>query len=124
MKCIYWNTRGLANSPSRLALKKMISQHNPDVILLFEPWMNVNDLPRRWLLNLNLKVFALNSKPNLLPNIWCLCKIPLNPTILAFTDQHVSFTISEQDKTFAFSAIYASTNYITRRKLWCDLNLL
>jgi hypothetical protein len=102
----------------------MVSQHNPDVILLSEPWMNVNDLPRRWLLTLNLKVFALNSRPNLLPNLWCLCKISLNPTILALADQHVSFTITDHDKTFAISAIYASTNYLTRRNLWNELNLL
>ncbi|KAK2445365.1 hypothetical protein QL285_016305 [Trifolium repens] len=123
MKCIYWNTRGLANSPTRLALKKFVNQHKPDIILS-EPWMNVNDLPRRWLISLNLKVFALNSRPNLLPNIWCLCKISLNPTILALDDQHVSFSISDHDKTFAISAVYASTNYLTRRKLWNALNLL
>ncbi|KAK2429733.1 hypothetical protein QL285_028147 [Trifolium repens] len=86
--------------------------------------MNVNDLPRRWLFNLNLKVFALNSRPNHLPNLWCLCKISLNPSILALDDQQVSFTITDQDKTFAISAVYASTSYLARRKLWCALNLL
>jgi hypothetical protein len=86
--------------------------------------MNVNDLPRRWLISLNLKVFALNSRPNLLPNLWCLCNLSINPTILALDDQQVSFSISEHDKTFAISAVYASTNYLTRRKLWNALNLL
>ena len=103
MKCVYWNTRGLANSPTRLALKKLIKQHKPDIILLSEPWMDFDDLPRRWLVSLNLKLFALNSRNNLLPNLWCLCKISLNPTLLASDDQHVSFTISENDKTLAFS---------------------
>jgi exonuclease III len=124
MKCIFWNTRGLANSPSRLALKKLITQYNPDIILLSEPWMDVNDLPRRWLVNLNLKVFALNSRPNLLPNMWCLCKLSLNPTILDLDDQQVSFSISDHAKTFAISAVYASTNYLTRRRLWNKLNFL
>jgi hypothetical protein len=124
MKCIFWNTRGLANSPTRLALKKLINQYNPDIILLSEPWMALDDLPRRWLVNLNLKCFASNTRHNALPNLWCLCKISLNPSLVASDDQHVTFTLSENDKTLAFSAVYASTNYLTRRKLWNDLNSL
>jgi exonuclease III len=124
MKCIFWNTSGLANSPTRLALKKIINQYKPDIILLSEPWMDLDDLPRRWLVNLNLKCFASNTILNHLSNLWCLCKISLNPSLVAFDDQHVTFTISGNDKTLAFSAVYASTNYLTRRKLWNDLNSL
>jgi hypothetical protein len=86
--------------------------------------MNVEDLPRRWLVNLNLKIFAMNSRPNLLPNLWYLCRLDLNPTILAFVDQQVAFSVSLNDKVLAISAIYASTNYVHRRKLWNSLNLL
>jgi exonuclease III len=124
MKCIFWNTRGLANSPTRLALKNIITHHKPDIILLSEPWMDLAYLPRRWLVNLNLKCFASNTRHNALPNLWCLCKISLNPSLVASDDQHVTFTLSENDKTLAFSALYASTNYLTRRKLWNDLNSL
>jgi hypothetical protein len=124
MKCIFWNARGLANPPSRLALKHLILQNNPDIVLLSEPWMPFDDFPSRWLANLNLKLFALNNRNNLLPNLWCLCKLSLNPFVLATDDQHVSFTIFENDKTFAISAVYASTNYRNRRKLWNALNSL
>jgi ribonuclease HI len=124
MKCIAWNARGLANSPTRLALKKIINDHKPDIILLAEPWMDFSNLPSRWLANLNLKLFASNSRPNLLPNLWCLCKLSISPTILALDDQQVTFTICENNNVLAFSAVYASTNYLTRRKLWSSLNLL
>ncbi|WJX46320.1 rhamnogalacturonan endolyase [Trifolium repens] len=86
--------------------------------------MDFVDLPRRWLVNLNLKCFASNTRLNNLPNLWCLCKTSLNPTLLASSDQHVSFTISDSNKTLAFSAVYASTNYLSRRKLWNELNSL
>jgi hypothetical protein len=124
MKCIYWNLRGLANSPTRLALKFFIIKHTPDIILISEPWMNVDQLPRRWLVNLHLKLFALNSRNNMLPNLWCICKSNMNPVILASDAQQVTLTVTENDKTLAFSAIYASTNYQTRRTLWNDLNTL
>jgi hypothetical protein len=86
--------------------------------------MKFDDLPRRWLLNLNLKVFAMNSRNSLLPNLWCLCKIDINPTVLDFDDQQVTFTIPLDDKILAISAIYASTNYLHRRNLWSALNNL
>jgi hypothetical protein len=43
---------------------------------------------------------------------------------LASEDQHVTFIVCVNNKTFAISAIYASTNYLTRRKLWDSLNTL
>jgi hypothetical protein len=48
----------------------------------------------------------------------------MNPVILASDAQHVTFTVTEKDKTLAFSTIYASTNYQTRRTLWNNLNTL
>jgi hypothetical protein len=86
--------------------------------------MNFDDFPRRWLVRLNLKLFAMNQRNNLLPNIWCLCKVNLNPTLLDSDDQQVSFSFTENNLTFALSAIYASTNYLNRRKLWNSLSIL
>jgi hypothetical protein len=114
----------MANSPTRLALKNLISTHKPDIVLLSEPWINFDEFPKRWLDNLNLKLFAVNTRINQLPNIWCLCKLDLNPNVLSSDDQFVAFTILENDKLLAFSAIYASTNYVKRRRLWESLNTL
>jgi hypothetical protein len=114
----------MANSPTRLALKALISHYKPDIVLLSEPWMDFVDLPRRWLVNLNLKLFAMNTRHNSLPNIWCLCRLDLFPTVLATHAQHVTFSVNINDKPVALSAIYASTNYLTRRNLWESLNNL
>jgi hypothetical protein len=86
--------------------------------------MNFEDMPRRWLVNLNLKLFSMNHRPNMLPNLWCICKQHLDPVIIASDNQQVTFTITENDKTLAFSVVYASTNYLTRRNLWSTLNQL
>jgi hypothetical protein len=114
----------MANSPSRLALKRLIKLHNPDFICIAEPWMNFEALPRRWLANLNLKLFAMNNRSNMLPNLWCICKQHFNPVIIASDNQHVSFTVTENDKNIAFAAVYASTNYLVIRQLWNSLNVL
>jgi hypothetical protein len=86
--------------------------------------MDFDHLTKRWLVNLHLKLFALNSRNNLLPNLWCICKVNLHPVVLDFDAQQVTFTIAENDNTLAFSAIYASTNYQTRKNLWTKLNYL
>jgi ABC-type taurine transport system ATPase subunit len=76
----------MANSPTSLALKRLILQHKPDFIFVSEPWMSIDALPRRWLSNLQLKAFACNDRNNLLPNLWCICSLSLNSLILASDD--------------------------------------
>jgi hypothetical protein len=124
MKILLWNVRGLANSPSKLALKRFILLHKPDLLFISEPWLDFADFPRRWFHNLHLKLFATNDRQHLSPNLWCFCNISLNPIILASDSQHVSFSLSIESKTLAFSTIYASINYITRRNLWQSLTSL
>src|SRR6266487_4565081 len=121
MKCLYWNIRGLANSPSRLALKRLIISNNPDFFFIAEPWMNFDNFPRFWLQNLNLKLLAMNSRDQRLPNLWCFCKKNINPTLISFDDQQVAFSFCENDRVYCISAIYASNCHIRRRSLWQNL---
>jgi len=121
MKVLFWNIRGIASSPTRLALKRFIVKHNPDIILIAEPWIPFTSFPYYWLNSLNLKLFSLNNRNNLIPNLWCICTKNLNPTLIDIDNQQVSFTISVNNLTYGFNAVYASTNYITRRLLWSKL---
>jgi len=124
MKTLFWNIRGVANSPSKLALKRLIIVNKPDFVFIAEPWMTYDRFPSRWLNRLGLKLFSVNNRDNLNPNLWCICSIHLNPTILSISDQYVAFSITENNKTFCMAAIYASTCYIKRRALWNDLTSL
>jgi len=121
MKGLFWEVRGLANAPSRLALKRL---YNPDICLTAEPWMNFYSFPRNWLSRIAFKLFALNKRENLLPNLWRLCANDINPSIVAIEDQFVYFTIAENGKTFGIIVVYASTYYLRRRQLWNKLDSL
>ena len=46
MKCLFWNIRGITNSPSKLALKNLIIANKPDFIFVAEPWMPFDQFPR------------------------------------------------------------------------------
>jgi len=124
MKRIFWNARGLAKSPTRLALKRLIIKHKPDIILLAEPFIPFSSFPPLWFHRLGLKLLAINQRDDLLPNLWCFCASHLNPTIVDIDNQQISFTISENNTIFDFNAVYASTNYITRRQLWHKLQTI
>jgi hypothetical protein len=121
MKIIFWNIRGIANAPSRLALQNLILVNKPDFIFLAEPWISYDRFPQTWFLRLGYKLFASNTRQNNNPNLWCFCSFNLNPTIVASSDQQVSLTFTHNSITLGISAVYASTCYVRRRMLWKDL---
>jgi hypothetical protein len=124
MKCIFWNVRGLANSPTKLALKKLILDNKPVLCFVSEPWISVDRISISWLNRVGMKIIAVNNRGSLLPNLWCLCSIHLNPVILAINDQVVSISLNFGGISFGIAAIYASTCYIKRRELWSSLSSL
>jgi hypothetical protein len=124
MKSLYWNIRGLANQPSRLALSRLILLHKPDLVFIAEPWMDFSKFPPSWLHRLGFKIFSLNDRGNLRPNLWCFCSTNLNPSVLDVDSQQVTFSIPVNNHNLLFSAVYASTSNIKRRDLWQKLSLL
>lgn len=124
MKTLYWNIRGLANTPSRLALKRLITVHKPDLIFVAEPWMNYDVFPSSWLHRLGFKIFAFNDRRNLLPNLWCICALDINPIVHDYDDQQVTCSIIVNRIEVFVTAIYASTDYLRRRQLWQKLSFL
>jgi hypothetical protein len=69
MKLLYWNIRGIANSLSRLALKRLLLQHKPDLLFIAEPWMRYKAFPTTWLYRLGFKIFSFNIRTNNIPNL-------------------------------------------------------
>jgi hypothetical protein len=124
MKVLYWNIRGIANAPSRLALQRLILIHKPEFVFISEPWMDYSNFPANWLHRLGLKIFSSNVRENLLPNLWCCCSSSLNPIVLDTDSQQVAFSFILNNQTFCMSAIYASTSNIRRKDLWSKLNML
>ena len=61
MKGMFWNIRGLANSPFKLALKRLITTHKSDIFFVVEPWMKYSSFSSFWLQRLGFKLFAMNN---------------------------------------------------------------
>lgn len=124
MKRIYWNLRGLANSPTRLSLRNHIRTHKLDFCFVVEPFMNLQDLPNNYINSLDLKIFDCNTRYNLLTNLWCMYKKDLNPQVVTSSYQHVSFKFVLDFVQVGFHVVYASTHHINRRNLWLDISSL
>jgi len=70
MKSLFWNARGLTNAPTILALKILLFVNKPEFCFISEPWMEFDSLPRGWFTKLGYKLFALNNRDDLQPNLW------------------------------------------------------
>lgn len=116
MKWLYLNARGFSNSPIRLTLKDLIKTHKPP-----KSWMNIVNFILPLLKCLDLKVFAINSREWLAPNLECICKKSLDPQVTFILDQHVSFTLTIIQ--ININVIYASTYHVIRRRLWMELSI-
>lgn len=98
MKILFWNARGLGNSETRLVLEQLCVNHRPVFLLLSEPWILIDQFPVSVWKRLKLKVFALNDRGNLAPNLWGLCSENLNPHVLAASQQYISFSVVWQNQ--------------------------
>lgn len=84
--------------------------------------MSVDKFPSGLLTKLGLKVFSVNDRQGLAPNLWCLCSIHITPKIIQVAKQHISFSLLAFGQEVYFSAVYASTSHVSRKDLWSDLN--
>lgn len=73
---------------------------------------------------MHLKLFVVNNRNGLPPNLWGLCLESIDPVILAAAYQHVSFSLTWNNTVLFISAVYASTSHINRRILWSELACL
>lgn len=79
--------------------------------------MNLDKFPDRFWSSLNLRVFAINDRNELPPNIWCICSVSINPTVIISSIQHVTMSVVWENQLIYVTAIYAATIYLARRSL-------
>lgn len=124
MKFLFWDAKGLANAPTRLALKSMILVHKLDLCYIVGPWVHFDKLLYIFFDILGLKLLTFNIRTNTTPNLWCFSAKNLDSTLISITNQFVSFRLQHNSNTFHIAANYASTCLFIRRILWHDLSFI
>lgn len=104
-----------------ILIKNFCNAYKPDFVFLSEPWIDFYSVPSFFWKNLGLKIFVMNNRSSLLPSLWGLCQEGLNPSIISVSDQQCAFTTLVEGHQVFVSAVYASTSYLKRRKLYKEL---
>lgn len=124
MKIICWNCRGFGNLKTRFVFKNFYFSNRLDFVFLSEPRIDIRDISNSFWRSLDLKAFSVNSRNSMLPNIWGLCNVDLNPSVISVFDQQCSLSVRVDGQPIFVSAIYASTAHLKKRSLWNDLTTL
>ncbi|XP_019460141.1 PREDICTED: uncharacterized protein LOC109359901 [Lupinus angustifolius] len=115
---------GIGNPNTRLVLKNLVLANKPDLLFIAEPKVDFNEIHPSYWSQMNLKLFIVNKRQDLLPSLWGLCNKNVDPIVFGCTDQLISVSMTLNNINFNFAAVYANTNYLVRRKLWDDLHIL
>lgn len=116
---LYWNCRGIANSPTIRALHHLASSNSPDVIFISKP-MTITP-PSNLLSSFGYDGFLSNNHQSS-ASIWCFFKTNTNLGI-SLTESFsqfltISFLNPPNASSCLLTGVYASTNYVQRRDLW------
>lgn len=122
IKALYWNYRGIANSPTIRVLTNLVKTHSPCIIFISEP-MTLFSLAHSFQLsNLGFDIFLSNALYPGNPNLWCFFKSTHHLTI-SFSDsssQHLTMLLTNPTSgpSTLITGVYGSTNHSQRRDLW------
>lgn len=78
--------------------------NKPEFLFIAEPWIRIDQFPRRFFSSLHLKVFA-DDRDNLPPNLWCIFHENISPSVISRSTQHVSFSINWENRLLYCSAV-------------------
>ena len=121
MKILFWNARGLGNSPTRRVLRRMVSRYQPLLLGLSEPFVQLSSIKSSFWKSLRLSPVAVNDRGARKPNIWLLCHQSLQPHLLLATEQQLTISCIFDSVTCIITWVYAKTTATERRQLWDDL---
>lgn len=111
----------LKGNITKLALKKLLKLHKPNIFFISEPWMNIAKFSMSWLDKQGMKLLCVNNRGTLLPTIWCFCSKNINPVLICSNDQQITLLVDLNGKFFGITGVYASNCLIKRRQLWDTL---
>eukprot|EP00268_Persea_americana_P034025 TRINITY_DN33662_c0_g2_i1.p1 TRINITY_DN33662_c0_g2~~TRINITY_DN33662_c0_g2_i1.p1 ORF type:complete len:402 (-),score=60.83 TRINITY_DN33662_c0_g2_i1:2739-3944(-) len=122
IKILFWNCRGIANTPTQMMLHHLITSHKPDLIFLTEPKTILSSS-----ITINFHSLGFTSSfSNQTNSLWCL----FNPnqnfsfSLLAHSNQHITIEFADfhSSSLGLVTGVYRSTDNRIRRDLWDHLS--
>lgn len=101
-------------------LKKLFLKNKSDIVLLDEPWIDIDQVHKSFWNSIGLKPFAFNIRGSRIPSLWCLCMQSLDPVVIFASSPCCAFYVPVNNQNFYMAAVHASTLYQKRKELWID----
>jgi len=115
----FWNLN------TRVTLKNLLMSHKPVLIFLVEPMITFSQVHPWFWQSIGVTKYCINDGGSLMSNLWVFWGRDINPTVIFVSAQCIPMEFSfQQSTTVCIVAVYASTYYMNRRKLWADLTHL
>ena len=122
IKALYWNCRGIANSPTIWVLANLVQVHSPDIIFISEPMTPFSSTHSLHMRNFGFDIFYSNAPHPANPKLWCFYKSTHHLTISLSdsSSQHLTMLLTNPTSgpSTLITGVYGSTNHSQRRGLW------
>ncbi|XP_038977290.1 uncharacterized protein LOC120107861 [Phoenix dactylifera] len=126
MRALLWNCRGAGKPSFAPAFRRLVQQHKPEICVLFETRLSGQSLqkaraaiPRSW------NFYAVESQGLSGGIIVTWAQGDYQIDVFNVCKQEVILVISEDNRSpWVLAAVYASTDYRVRRRLWAEASQL
>lgn len=125
MNVLFWNIRGIGNSPSQNMLRKHCITSHPQWLAIAEPKVPFDSIHSSYWNSLGYRLAGFHTSSGFLPNIWVLEHSSLDTSTMIFSSsQMIVIQVVFLHHTFLIAFIHADNDYIRRRVLWNDIQSL
>ncbi|MQL99123.1 hypothetical protein Taro_031842 [Colocasia esculenta] len=115
---IYWNIRGISNAASRWSLRRIVNEHNADIVAIAEPMIPIS---RASVLCRSLRMQSFVGNHGEDSKLWIFWR-NANLQVLSSSDQQVTLSVIQEDQAhMLITFVYASCTVSSRRCLFDDL---
>eukprot|EP00268_Persea_americana_P034026 TRINITY_DN33662_c0_g3_i1.p1 TRINITY_DN33662_c0_g3~~TRINITY_DN33662_c0_g3_i1.p1 ORF type:complete len:119 (-),score=12.50 TRINITY_DN33662_c0_g3_i1:553-909(-) len=117
IKILFWNCKGIANTPTHMMLHHLIISHKLDLIFLAEPKTILNSS-----ITINFHSLGFTSSfSNQINSLWCLHNPNQNLSfsLIDHSNQHISIEFADLHSSSLgmVAGVYGSIDYRIRRDL-------
>lgn len=81
----------------------------------------LENMPFNFMHSCNLKVVCVNDRGVGIPSLWFCNNKSLDVHLISISKQHITCDVWVNNRVSIILGVYASTDYVHRRKLWVDL---
>ncbi|XP_026455082.1 uncharacterized protein LOC113356225 [Papaver somniferum] len=121
MRVVFWNINGIVRDEAQGRLRELVKEFKPDIIGIVEPRVSVTSRSvRRFSIQGVNNSIIHNSTNSRIGNLWVMWSLNIaDPVVLNCSHQAITISVNGVH----ISIVHASSDQVTRRALWNQLDM-